>query len=222
MKLDRVTIIAVAGIKAKETLSAMKYSMKDIEFAEAKLITPEKIEDDVVEIIECENLNYEQYNHFIVYRLHKYIDTTHALVIQNDGYVVNHDSWEDGFLDYDYIGAPWPMPQDNFSFRDPMGNIQRVGNGGFSLRSKKILEGAEKLNLEWKPFFGFYHEDGFFSCHHKKEYESLGCKYAPIEVAARFSQETYIREFDGIVPFGFHGREHFYYQHTQKIINNLI
>lgn len=222
ISLHDVTIVAVAGTKAKESIEAIKYSMRGIEFAAAKLITPEKISDPDVEIVQCENLNYEQYNHFIVYRLHKYIDTSHVLVVQNDGYVVNPDSWQNLFLDYDYIGAPWPLPQDSFSYRDPEGQIQRVGNGGFSLRSKRILEGAEKLDLEWKAFSGFYHEDGFFSCHHKKDYENLGCKYAPIEVAARFSHESYISEFDGILPFGFHGRNHFYYHHTQKIIRNTI
>jgi len=140
MKLDRVTLVCVAGTKAKESLEAMKYSMQNIQFSAAKLITPEDLTDPDVEIVKCEPLNYEQYNHFIVYRLHEYVDTSHALVVQNDGYVVNPEEWSDQFLEYDYIGAPWPMPQDDFSFRDPLGNIQRVGNGGFSLRSKKILK----------------------------------------------------------------------------------
>ena len=38
------------------------------------------------------------------------------------------------FFDYDYIGAPWP---NNF--------VNRVGNGGFSLRSKKFLELTAKI-----------------------------------------------------------------------------
>ena len=35
-------------------------------------------------------------------------------------------------------------------------------------------------------------------------YENLGCKFAPLEVAVRFSQEKRIPECEGIVPFGFH------------------
>ena len=220
MKLDRVTLVCVAGTKAKESLEAMKYSMQSIQFSAAKLITPEDLTDPDVEIVKCEPLNYEQYNHFIVYRLHEYVDTSHALVVQNDGYVVNPEEWSDQFLEYDYIGAPWPMPQDDFSFRDPLGNIQRVGNGGFSLRSKKILEAAKQLNLEWKPYFGFYHEDGFFSCHHRQDYEKIGCKYAPMEVAVKFSHETDIPENQGITPFGFHGRNNFYYFTTQRLMKH--
>lgn len=214
--LKKVTIVGVAGTKAEETMKAIKYSMKEIEFGSAKLITPDEVYSEGVETIKCESLNYEQYNHFIVYRLHEYIDTEYALIVQNDGYVVNPYSWEDDFLNYDYIGAVWPLPTDNFSFRDPQGNIQRVGNGGFSLRSKKILQVASNLNLEWKPYYGFYHEDGFFSVHNRAIYELKGCIFAPIDVAVKFSQEMNVPENEGTIPFGFHGRNHYYYNLTQK------
>ena len=215
-KLKNVTIVGVAGTKALETLKAIKYSCRELQFASAKLITPEDLVDDQVEIIKCEPLNYEQYNHFIVYRLHQYINTDFVLLVQNDGYVVNPDQWKDHFLDYDYIGAPWALPHDDFSFRDPFGNIQRVGNGGFSLRSKKLLSLAKQLNLEWKPYFGFYHEDGFYTCHNRHIYEEHGCRYSPIDVAAEFSHETSIEETQGIIPFGFHGKNHHYFNLTQK------
>lgn len=216
MKLNNVTIAAVAGTKAIETLKAIKYSMRELEFDRAILITPEDIQDDVVEIIKCEPLNYEQYNHFIVYRLHEYINTTHCLLVQNDGYVVNPDMWQDQWMQYDYIGALWPLPQDDFSFRDQDGNIQRMGNGGFTLRSKKLLCVANDLDLEWKQYYGFYHEDGFICCHNRKNYELAGCNFAPKEVAAEFSHETMVAENYGNIPFGFHGRNNFYYQVTQK------
>jgi len=138
------------------------------------------------------------------------------LLVQNDGYVVNPDMWQDQWMQYDYIGALWPYPQDDFSFRDPEGNIQWKGNGGFTLRSKKLLCVAKDLDLEWKQYYGFYHEDGFFCCHHRKTYESEGCKFAPIEVAAEFSHETMVEENYGNIPFGFHGRNNYYYQVTQK------
>ena len=40
--------------------------------------------------------------------LKEYINSEHVLVIQDDGHIVNPDIWDDNFLDYDYIGAPWP------------------------------------------------------------------------------------------------------------------
>ena len=214
-----VTIAAVAGTKAIETLKAIKYSMKKLEFERAILITPEDIQDDQVEIIKCEPLNYEQYNHFVVYRLYDYINTTHCLLVQNDGYVVNPEQWKSEWMQYDYIGALWPLPHDTFSFRDPKGNIQRMGNGGFTLRSKKLLETAKELNLEWKQYYGFYHEDGFICCHNREQYESVGCKFAPINIAAQFSHESNVEENLKYIPFGFHGRNHPYYILTQKTIS---
>ena len=73
------------------------------------------------------------------------------MLIHDDGFVVNPDSWQDDFLNYDYIGAPYPLPQDNFSYRDIDGNLIRVGNS-VSLRSKKLLDLPIQLDLEWKAF----------------------------------------------------------------------
>ena len=86
---------------------------------------------------------------------------------------------------------------------------------------KRFSSSFEKFNpkdldLEWKQYYGFYHEDGFFCCHHRSKYESVGCKFAPIEVAAQFSHETMVAENYGNIPFGFHGRNNYYYHITQK------
>ena len=91
-----------------------------------------------------------------------------------------------------------------------------MGNGGFTLRSKKLLSLAKELDLEWKQYYGFYHEDGFICCHNRGVYESNGCNFAPIEVAAQFSHENMVTENYGYIPFGFHGSKNYYYQITQK------
>ena len=114
--------------------------------------------------------------------------------------------WTSNFLNYDYIGAPWPIPNDDFSYRDYFKNIIRVGNGGFSLRSKKLLSLAEELKLDWKSYFGYFNEDGFICCHNRHIYEENGCKFAPIEVAKIFSHESYIPEIGDVKTFGFHGK----------------
>ena len=38
----------------------------------------------------------------------------------------------------------------------------------------------------------------------RDRYEQLGCKFAPVEVAAKFSHEKQLPETQGITPFGFH------------------
>jgi hypothetical protein len=70
-----------------------------------------------------------EYSAFILKSLLAYIDTPHVLLIQWDGYVINPEAWKGEFLACDYIGAKWFWHDD----------AHRVGNGGFSLRSRKLL-----------------------------------------------------------------------------------
>ena len=75
----------------------------------------------------------ETYCKFIINDLHKYIDTEYFLLFQNDGWILNPDAWEDEFLNYDYIGAPWTWDE------------YPCGNGGFTLRSKALMEECSKM-----------------------------------------------------------------------------
>ena len=206
IELKNVTIICVDCVSADRALKAMEFSMSGINFGSSKIITSQNISHDIIEIVNIDKLDYEEYSRFIVYELWKYVDTDYALLIQSDGFVVSPNHWQDDFLNYDYIGAPWGLPRDDFSYRDAFGNIVRVGNGGFSLRSKKLLSLSTKLDLEWKAYFGYYNEDGFFTCHNKHLFEAEGCVYAPLDVAKYFSHEVEIPETVGITPFGFHGK----------------
>ena len=124
------------------------------------------------------------------------------------------DKCDDEWLKYDYIGAPWPLVKD--SYIDPFGNQHQVGNGGFSLRSKKLLEVPTKVEVPWEtnnsdfywmpPGVVNYHEDGNICVHNRHIFVEQGCEFAPVDVAVRFSQENRIPECEGITPFGFHYR----------------
>ena len=214
--LSNVTLVSVTSVNIERTIKALKYSSSSINFHDVILFTDKYVQNDVMKTIKISELDYIEYSRFIIYELYKHIETDFVLIIQEDGFVINPDKWDNDFLKYDYIGAPFPIPKDDdkISYRDPFGNLNRVGNGGFSLRSKKILSISSELNLEWKSYYGYYNEDGFFSCHNKHIYEQNGCIYAPVEVAARFSIESETPETIGIVPFGFHGKD--------KRYNNLI
>jgi hypothetical protein len=204
LELENVTLVSVTSVKIPETIKSIEKSCKKIKFGDVKLLTSENVNSDKFKVIKIQELDYEGYSKFIVYDLHKYIDTEFALIIQHDGFITSPDRWDNKFTDYDYIGAPWPLPTDSFSYRDSFGNLIRVGNGGFSLRSKKLLSLSTKLDLEWKSYFGYYNEDGFFTCHNRHIFEDHGCVFAPLDVAKYFSHETKIPEIEGIVPFGFH------------------
>jgi len=208
LNLDNVTLVSVTSVNVDRTIRALKYSSKEIKFGEVLLLTDKDVVPNNIKTIKIDPLDYVGYSKFIVYDLFKHINTEFALIIQDDGFIINPNKWDNIFLNYDYIGAPFPIPpsSDNISYRDPFGNLMRVGNGGFSLRSKKLLSLATELNLEWKSYFGYYNEDGFFSVHNKHIYEQNGCIYAPIDIASKFSHESQTPETIGITPFGFHGK----------------
>lgn len=214
LNLDNVTLVAMTSVKLPETIRALQLSTKNVNYSKVKLITHSKPENlpGYIEYCHIPQINsIDQYSYDMIYNLGKYIDTDFALVVQYDGYVVNPHCWRPEFLNYDYIGAPFPLPRDNFSYRDINGNIFRVGNGGFSLRSKKLIDLPNVLKLEWKPFHGFYNEDGFICAMNRHIYESNGCQFAPIDIAKYFSHETDIPELTGTTPFGFHGKKSIYY-----------
>ena len=83
----------------------------------------------------------------------------------------------DAFLKYDYIGAPWAKPY-------AVSDVVRVGNGGFSLRSKQaMIDMCIKGKADNIPS-----EDAFFSMHlnlHKEDYN-----LPDVETAKKFSVES--------------------------------
>lgn len=189
INLPQVTLIALTNKDFEGHKKAVEKSCGGIEFGAVKLIWDEK----------CNSI--DEWNRKIIYDLHKYVDTTHAILFHADGYVINPEKWNNDWLQYDFIGAPWPLPTDDYSYRDEEGDIQRVGNS-VSLRSKRLMERVAKF--EWKSYYGNTNEDGFFSVHHRKELEKEGYKFAPLEVAVHFSKEHEIPENVGITTFAFH------------------
>ncbi len=125
------------------------------------------------------------------------------MFVHGDGYVVNPKAWKDEFLDYDFIGAPWPLPRDDYSYKTPEGELIRVGNS-VSLRSKSLLKLPRDLHLEWREYYGNTNEDGYLCVHNRAKLTEAGIKFAPLEVAKYFSKEHEIEENKGISPFAFH------------------
>ena len=135
--------------------------------------------------------------------MHEFV-SSHILLIHPDGFVVNPSSWNDDFLNYDYIGAPWPFPKDDYSYRSKSGQIVRVGNS-VSIRSLDILKAPTNLKLEWEPYFGYYHEDGFLCAQHFDLLQENGFTFAPIDKAYQFSVENELPNFqNNLNSFVFH------------------
>lgn len=130
----------------------------------------------------------------------KHLTTDFVLSVHKDGFILNPRFWTDEFLQYDYLGAPWPAA---------WGHAYRVGNGGFTLRSRKFLQKMlEHSSRMTHP------EDLYYAVTARPELESEGIRFAPVELAARFAVEHPIEEvpFDYNKVFGFHGWTHDYFK----------
>lgn len=223
LDLSRVTCFAIDNTnRIDETISALHTCMNFANFGEVKLVTtPEyvnKYKDEcttdgiLVEEQVAPLTNIDEYSYYILYHLHQHIQTDYVLLVQDHAFIINPNSWSEEFLKYDYIGAPWPY-RDR-AYITPFGEHQRVGNGGFSLRSKRLLEVPLHKNIPFRvaeqpDFYKMFgskntNEDGNITVHNKHLFEEAGCKIAPIEVARFFSYETPVPENQGIIPFGFH------------------
>ena len=216
ISLPDVTLVCVTGVNYRKSIFALQRSFRRINFSQVLLvghnyngIIPDNIK--YVEAIESKLDSIDAYSEYCIYKLWAHITTSHVLVVQADGYVLNPDQWNSENLNYDYVGAPWEY-SDN-AYIDPFGNHQRVGNGGFSLRSLKLLKVPQNVEVPWEVntgnFYkhmnaGLYSEDGNICIHNRHIYEAAGCVFAPIEVAMSFSKEKEVAEFDGRVTFGFH------------------
>lgn len=150
------------------------------------------------------------YNEFMIKGLYNYIETDYVLVIQFDGFIRNPSNWDDGFFSHDYIGAPWPQHPD-----------YPVGNGGFSLRSRRLLQALQDPVIPSSTDDG---EDAVI-CRHFRPYleEKHRIKFADVDTAARFSYEE--GPYPTNQPFGFHGllNTALYYQSVDSMffIDNL-
>ena len=192
LSLPNITLVALGTKNIEGMYNALQQSQKGIKWGAVKLITE----------IQCNTI--DEWNHAIVFELRHFIDTQFCMLIHPDGFVVNPESWKPEFLEYDFCGAPWPLPTDDYSYRTPDGEIVRVGNS-VSIRSKDLLELPYALEVAWRPYFGNTNEDGFLTCHNRRLFQHFGARYAPIEVAKYFSREMEIPENQDVEsPFAFH------------------
>jgi hypothetical protein len=133
------------------------------------------------------------YNRILIEGLPNLLTTDFALVIQFDGFALNGDKFTDDFYGFDYIGAPWPEWMIG-------AGVPKVGNGGFSLRSRRLIEAAarraEGLDFERA-------EDKIICRDLRTVLEADGVAFAPLDTARRFSIEH--DRSVAVTPFGFHG-----------------
>lgn len=191
LELPKITLIGIDCINLERLQLATEISTKDINFGKVKLLT--SITSNDPRVIKIPHLDSaKKYSEFVIKKLYKYIDTEFALIFQYDGFILNASCWSNDFLEYDYIGSPWYH----------LGDL-RVGNGGFSLRSKRLIDW---LGKNWKEIDAKIHpEDVFISKFARPYLEKSGMSFAPENVAKDFSFSGGERGVFWNGEFGFHG-----------------
>jgi hypothetical protein len=134
------------------------------------------------------------------------------LIIHADGFAVNKSAWTDEFLNYDYIGAVW--------------NDGYLGNGGFSLRSRKLYDALTSLHIDYatKDYLRPYGDDPLYygitasgqkiipedniicKIHKDTLVSQYGIKFAPHHIANQFSIEHNMSSEWLGRSLGFHGK----------------
>ena len=192
LDLASVTLCCIDTANPVLALRAIERSRTEVRFARTLFVTTSATGAAVpadIDVVAIEPLaSRDAYSQFVLKSLLPHVDTAHVLLIQWDGYIVNPGAWDDSFLDCDYIGAKW------FWHTDGM----RVGNGGFSLRSRRLLEALQDPRIELV----------------EAEDLTIGRTFRPLlerEYAIRFASEATADRFAFEAaypigrPFGFHG-----------------
>lgn len=186
--LPEVTLFGIDSYDPEGLTRAAEICQRDINFGAVEIIT-----DDLFTKGGSGHQRRIDYSKFCIERMNDYVHTSHVLIIHPDGYVQDYTKWDKNWLKYDYIGATW-------WYKDGL----NVGNGGFSLRSKKLLEILANLDLD------NYHPEDHVICRDLRPWleKTYSIRFAPEEVANRFAIEAYSvphpdNRYSG--QFGFHG-----------------
>lgn len=231
LDLPDVTLCCVDTRSVPQALDAVSQCMAHARFGHVLFMGPDPhqaewhIPSGVDWLTVPELRGIEDYNRIMLRDLAKHVPTSHVLIVQWDGFITNPNLWRPEFLEWDYIGAPWYHG----------GHPGRVGNGGFSLRSRKLLDALAGMALDTsRP------EDAEICVHHRAELESQhGIRFAPLSLAQAFAHEYGPYR----ATFGFHGMHDFAHvmsperlakwlsdappeilinKHTRKLIKELI
>ncbi|MBB3260515.1 MULTISPECIES: DUF5672 family protein [Paraburkholderia] len=188
--LRDVTLCAVDTVNPAIAARALDLSLAQCDFGDALLIAhvdaPTRARIEKIEPLR----SLAEYSQFMLKRLVDYIATPWVLVVQWDGYVLDASRWSDRFYQYDYIGARWPNAS----------NLNDVGNGGFSLRSAKLLKAlaSDQFAIEAGAV-----EDVLICSTWREALEAdYGIRFAPGDVADEFAYEYAVPRQP---TFGFHG-----------------
>lgn len=206
LDLSSVTLFCADCYDAARVVPIIERCKSLCNFGAVKLMT--SCDLDYEHVVKIKPLtSHVMYSVWMVKKAYTFVDTEHMLVVQHDGWILNPDVWNPSWLSYDYLS---PLFIHNHQI-----NALSVGQGGFSFRSRRLMEWIANRAPAWdetpagtdhtQAMLGSY-EDGVISLVYRHAALAAGFKYASPEEASKFGQggqcdpAYYVRR-----PFGFHG-----------------
>lgn len=185
IELPDVTLVAINTVSHELTNMAIKECCDQVSFGDIKHFT-DKPDRNSIKIEPFKS--QADAGEFTIYKLVEYIKTSHVLFIHWDSWIIDPEMWNDIYLQFDYVGAPW-WYTDGYN----------VGNSGFSLRSKNLLS----FIANNREKFPYQSPEDVALC---RQYRPLlpQFKWAPESLASMFSFERARQAIDSR-HFGFHG-----------------
>lgn len=232
INLSNVTLICIDPVDPIGASKVLKYCEKGIKFADTVLVSTACPFDFCKTFYTCPHTDWQKYNDLVLHMI-QYVKTDFALLVQTDGFILNPDLFDTQWFDYDYIGAPWPGDPEWIRLQTPRlqktySQDTRVGNGGFSWRSRKFMTLSN--NFESTNGLG---EDTFLCVENYRYMIDNGINFAPVIHALKFSIENPIEEiginwrdtqnpsFNANNSFGWHGKQISNFQELMGLSNVL-
>jgi hypothetical protein len=219
---EKITLVSVTGLPdARGAAMALQHSQAQMPGARALLCSPQAPANLApgIDHVPIAPLNYHEYGWFMMFALWRVVQTEFALVVQEDGWVVNAGNWRDEFL------ASTTSARRSISRRStrrkartgatassgpmrlhkPDHIVTPIQNGGFSLRSRRFMRALidhPHIRVEIPPpdavegeplKMHWQHnallEDVQLSGVLRPALEAAGMRFAPLELARSFSIE---------------------------------
>jgi len=187
LQLPDVTLVCIDTVCHDLARRAIEDCVRHCNFADVIWFSDRKDGDFRCEPCDVSDLHSEQA--FLWGSAWKHVTTSHFLVVQWDSWVIDPEMWRDGYLSYDYVGAPW-WHRDRYC----------VGNGGFSLRSVRL---AAHVAANSKRYPLTHPEDVALCRRYRCGLERDGFLWPDFDTALDFSFE-WVRKSDTSRHFGFH------------------
>lgn len=221
MNYDYLTIVSVYGHNdGRSAIPALLESARQLPGSRGLLLSLEKPPGlpDVIDWGRVLPMNYRQYSLFMMFCLQHFVETSHCLVVQDDGWVLDGRNWRPEFLSFDYLGAPCHAA---FVGKELIGNYRWVNtpgavviqNGGFSFRSRKYLEAPSNHGAMYHfsdREDALCNEDVQLTGIYRPTLESLGVRFAENSIAMRFAIEflgpVIHDDLNFAALFGIHGK----------------